>query len=80
MGLDSPLMIGAQHVGFLIFLMRGRVKSGFELEITCFNDTMRNYRLSQKLKLLGNGEFNHLIDILTISTHKLKPMHLDPTM
>ena len=28
--------------------------------ITC-SDTMRNYRLSQKLKLLRNGELNHLI-------------------
>ena len=40
------------------------MKSGFELGITC-SDTMRNYRLSQKLKLLGYGEFNHLTNILT---------------
>ena len=38
---------------------------GFELGITC-SDTMRNYQLSQKLKLLGYGEFNHLTNILTV--------------
>jgi hypothetical protein len=27
----------------------------------------RNYRLSQKLKLLGYGEFNHLTNILTLT-------------
>jgi hypothetical protein len=27
---------------------------------------MRNYRLSQKLKLLGYGEFNYLTNILTL--------------
>ena len=47
--------------------MGGRVESGFELEITCSN-TMRNYRLSQKFKLLENGEFNHLTNILTNAT------------
>ena len=36
----------------------------FELGITC-SDTMRNYQFSQKLKLLGNGEFNRLTNILT---------------
>ena len=41
------------------------MKTGIELRISCF-DTMLNYRLSQKLKLLGNGEFNHLTIILTI--------------
>ena len=41
------------------------MESGFELGITC-SDTMRNYRLSQKLKLLGYGEFNHLTNILTL--------------
>ena len=30
---------------------------GFELKITCF-DTMINYHLSQKLKLLRNSEIN----------------------
>ena len=30
-----------------------------ELKISCF-DTMLNYRLSQKFKLLGYGKFNHL--------------------
>ena len=28
---------------------------------------MKNYKLSQKLKLLGNSEFNHLNIILTTS-------------
>ena len=46
--------------------MRDRVESGFELRIKC-SDTMRNYWFSQKFKLLGYGEFNHLINILTIS-------------
>jgi hypothetical protein len=41
------------------------VESGFELGISC-SDTMRNYRFSQKLKLLGNCEFNHLTNILTL--------------
>ena len=36
-----------------------------------YSDTMINYRLSQKLTLLGNGEFNHLTIILTI-IRKLK--------
>jgi hypothetical protein len=40
------------------------VESRFELGIKCSN-TMRNYQLSQKLKLLGNGKYNHLINILT---------------
>ena len=39
--------------------MRDRVKPGIELRIS-YSDTMLNYRFSQKLKLLGNGEFNHL--------------------
>ncbi len=38
---------------------------GFELGITCF-DTMRNYRLSQKIKILGNYEFIHFTNILTL--------------
>ena len=44
--------------------MGGRVKIGIEFRIFCF-DTMLNYWLSQKLKLLGNGEFNHLTISLT---------------
>jgi hypothetical protein len=47
--------------------MGGRVESGFEFGITC-PDIMRNYRFSKKLKLLGNSEFNHLINILTHET------------
>jgi hypothetical protein len=40
----------------LAFVMGGRVETGFEPGIT---------RFSQKLKLLGNGEFNYLTIILT---------------
>ena len=46
--------------------MGGRVKQGIELRISC-SDIMLNYKLSQKFKLLGNSEFNHL----TISLTKL---------
>ena len=42
--------------------MGGRVEIGFELKISCF-DTMINYHLSQKFKLLGNYEFNHYSNI-----------------
>jgi hypothetical protein len=41
------------------------VELGFEFGITC-SDTMRNYRLSQKLKLLGYAKFNYLTNILTL--------------
>ena len=44
--------------------MGGRVKPRIEFKISC-SDTMLNYGLSQKLKLLGNGEFNHLTISLT---------------
>ena len=40
------------------------METGIELSISC-SDTMINYQFSQKLKLLGNSEFNHLIIILT---------------
>jgi hypothetical protein len=30
-------------------------------------DTMLNHQLSKKLKLIGRGKFNYLINILTIS-------------
>ena len=45
--------------------MGDRVKPRIELKISYY-DTMLNYRLSQKLKLLGNGEFNHLTISLTL--------------
>lgn len=41
----------------------------------CFN-TMLNYQLFQKLKLLGNGEFNLLTIILT--DIKNLRLHLNP--
>ena len=50
--------------GIFNFLNGGSVELRFELGITC-SDTMRNYQFSQKLKLLGNGEFNRLTNILT---------------
>ena len=31
-----------------------------------WSQKLRNWRLSQKLKLLGYGEFNHLTNILTL--------------
>ena len=40
------------------------MKLGIELNIS-YSDTILNYRLSQKFKLLGNDEFNHLTIILT---------------
>ena len=44
--------------------MEGRVETEFEFMTTC-SDTMINYWLSQKLKLLGKSEFKHLTIILT---------------
>ena len=41
------------------------MESGFELGITYF-DTMRNYQLSQKIKILENYEFIHFTNILTL--------------
>ena len=40
------------------------MKAGIKLKVF-FSDTMLNYRLSQKFKLLGNDEFNHLTISLT---------------
>ena len=44
--------------------MGGRVESGIKLKVYCSN-TMLNYWFSQKFKLLGNCEFNHLTIVLT---------------
>lgn len=38
--------------------MEGRVESRIKLKISS-SDTMSNYQISQKIKLLGSGEFNH---------------------
>ena len=38
--------------------MGGRVETSITLRIP-YSDAMLIYQLSQKLKLLGNGEFNH---------------------
>jgi hypothetical protein len=43
------------------------IKSRFD-PMTFGSDTMLNYQLSQKLKLIGNGKFNHLIITLTYTT------------
>ena len=45
--------------------MEGKGKIEIKLRIF-YSDIMINYRLSQKLTLLENGEFNHLTIILTI--------------
>ena len=50
--------------------MEHKVETGFKLR-TSYSDNIINYRLSQKLKLLGNSEFNHLTIILTPTTRKL---------
>jgi hypothetical protein len=41
----------------------------FELK-TFDYDTMLNYHLFQKLKLIGRSKFNHLINTLTVNTSK----------
>ena len=64
MSLNFPLISEGPTSENLTFKMGGRVKLEIELRISC-SDTMLNYRLSQKLKLLGNGEFNHLTISLT---------------
>jgi hypothetical protein len=43
-------------------------KSRFELKIFR-SDTMLNHHLSQKLKLIGRGKFNHLINTLTYTLY-----------
>ena len=43
--------------------MRGKIKIGIELEIS-YSDTMLNYWLFQKFKLLENCEFNYITTIL----------------
>ena len=64
MGLNFPLISEGPTSENLTFKMGGGVKPGIKLKISC-SDTILNYRLSQKLKLLGNDEFNHLIISLT---------------
>ena len=64
MSLNFPLISEGPTSENLTFKMGSRVKLEIELRISC-SDTMLDYRLSQKLKLLGNGEFNHLTISLT---------------
>ena len=49
------------------------MKIGIKLRIS-YSDTMLNYQLSQKFKLSGSDEFNHLTIILII--HKSKTLYL----
>jgi len=48
---------------FKFFKMGDRVKTQSKLKTTC-SETMINYELSQKRKLLGNCEFNHFLTII----------------
>ena len=50
--------------------MGGRMETGIEFKVLYF-DTILNYWLSQKLRLLGNYEFNHLTIILTTILAKM---------
>ena len=45
--------------------MGDRAKTVIEFKISC-SDTKLNYKVSKKLKLLKNCEFNHLTIILTV--------------
>ena len=49
--------------------MEGKVETGFKLRTT-YSDTMINYQLSYKHKLLGNYEFYHLTIILAFTNMK----------
>lgn len=60
---------------FFIFLIKDRVDTWFKLRNTCF-DIIINYHLSQKLKQIGDGEFNHLIIVLTTKKSKTKGYNL----
>ena len=45
---------------------RGKTEKGETGKKKSASTMVRNYRLSQQLKLLGYGEFNHLTNILTL--------------
>ena len=49
--------------------MEGKEETRFELKIT-YSNTMMNFLLSQKLKLLENCELNHLLIILMVWNKK----------
>jgi hypothetical protein len=51
-------------------------ESRFELR-TFSSDTMLNYHLFQKLKLIGRGKFNRLINTLTLVTIAIHNMPLE---
>ena len=66
--------------------MGGRVKIGIEFRISC-SDTMLNYQLSKKFKLLENCEFNHLtislierneINLIGVNNEKEPLMGISP--
>lgn len=52
-----------------------RAGTRFVLRIT-YSDTIINYRSCQKLKLIGIGEFNHLMNMLAFFYYELF-IHLD---
>jgi hypothetical protein len=53
-------------------------ESTFKLR-TLGSDTMLNYHLSQKLKLIGRDKFNHYINTLTKCREELVPWALSPS-
>ena len=53
------------YIGFLFYCMSPEAK-GCQMKLFSFC-ILLNYRLSQKLQLLGNGEFNYLTINLTLS-------------
>jgi hypothetical protein len=55
-------------VKYLIEMRGEMTESRFELR-TFGSDTMLNHHLSQKLKLIGRGKFNHLINTLKHATN-----------
>jgi len=48
-----------------VWKIESQTYGSWRWSICCF-DTMLNYRLSQKLKLIGRDKFNHLINTLTL--------------
>jgi hypothetical protein len=70
MGSNSPLTSETQHIEYLIEIRSELMEIRFE--IRSFNSyIMLNYYLFQKLKLIGNGKFNHLINIITFCRWKI---------
>ena len=72
---NLPSISEAQQLKFLSFLVTCRIEIGFKLKTSCF-ETMINYHLSQKLKLLGNDQFNHLNCTTKLSIEQSKKLLL----